>query len=93
MSAENNLNFKMVAALSASVGGAGAVGGLLGGGGSKIPFRIEGTTSDPKFIPDMGGAVAGIAQGALGNLAGGLTKGKKVPKGVTDALGGLFGKN
>jgi len=95
MSAENNLDFKMVAALSSSGGGIGAVGGLLGGGGgkgTKIPFRIQGTTSDPKFVPDMGGAVAGLAQGALGNLAGGLTKGKKPGQGVTDALGGLFGK-
>jgi len=94
MSAENNLDFKMVAALS-SGSGIGAVGGLLGGGGgkgTKIPFRIQGTTSDPKFVPDMGGAVAGLAQGALGNLAGGLTKGKKPGQGVADALGGLFGK-
>ena len=93
MSAENHLDFKMVATLSASGGAVGAVGGLLGGGkGGKIPFRIEGTTSDPKFVPDMGGAVAGIAQGALGNLADGLIKGKKPGKGVTDALGGFFGK-
>jgi AsmA protein len=93
MSAENNLDFKMVASLSSS-GGMGAVGGLLGGGGkgTKIPFRIQGTTADPKFVPDMGGAVAGLAQGALGNLAGGLIKGKKSGQGVTDALGGLFGK-
>lgn len=95
MSAENNLDFKMVAALSASNGLTSAVGGLLGGGGGKgqrIPFRIQGTTADPKFVPDMGGAVAGMAQGALGNLAGNLTKGKKPGQGVADVLGGLFGK-
>ena len=94
MSAENNLDFKMVAALNSNAI-TGAVGGLLGGGGKgqqKIPFRIQGTTADPKFVPDMGGAVAGIAQGALGSLAGNLTKGKKPGQGVTDALGGLFGK-
>ena len=91
MSAENNLDFKMVAALSSG----GAIGGLLGGGGGKgqkIPFRIQGTTADPKFVPDMGSAVAGIAQGALGSLAGNLTKGKKPNQGITDALSGLFGK-
>lgn len=95
MSAENNLDFKMVAALSSSGGVTGPVGGLLGGGGGKgqrIPFRIQGTTSDPKFVLDMGGAVAGMAQGVLGNLAGGLTKGKKPNQGLSDALGGLFGK-
>ena len=91
MSAENNLDFKMVAALSSG----GAIGGLLGGGGGKgqkIPFRIQGTTADPKFVPDMGSAVAGIAQGALGSMAGNLTKGKKPNQGITDALSGLFGK-
>ena len=93
MSAENHLDFKMVAALSSSSGVTGAVGGLLGGGkGQKIPFRIQGTTADPKFVPDMGGAVAGMTQGALGSLAGNLTKGKKPNQGLSDALGGLFGK-
>jgi AsmA protein len=90
MSAENNLDFKMVAALSASNGVTGAVGGLLGGGGkgAKLPFRIQGTASDPKFIPDLGG----VATGMLGSLAGNLTKGQKGKPGLGDALGGLFGK-
>jgi len=90
MSADNNLDFKMVAALSSS-GGLGAVGGLLGGGGDKgmkLPFRIEGTASDPKFVPDAGG----VAKGMLGSLAGNLTKGQKGKPGLADALGGLFGK-
>ena len=92
MSADNNLDFKMVAALSSSGGITEAVGGLLGGGGGgkgmKVPFRIQGTTSDPKFIPDAGG----LATGMLGSLAGNLTKGQKGKPGIADALGGLFGK-
>ena len=91
MSADNNLDFKMVAALSSS-GVTGALGGLMGGGGAskgaKLPFKIQGTASDPKFIPD----VSGVANGMLGSLAGNLTKGQKGKSGLTDALGGLFGK-
>ena len=102
MSAENNLDFKMVAALSGGGVAGGmtdAVGGLLGAAGGsasskgiKLPFRIEGTASDPKFVPDAGGVAAGMAKGMLGSLAGNLTKGQKGKSGLTDALGGLFGK-
>ena len=93
MAADNSLDFKMVASLSSSGGAMGAVGGLLGGGGgggkgTKLPFRIQGTASDPKFIPD----VSGVATGMLGSLAGNLTKGQKGKPGLADALGGLFGK-
>ena len=91
MSADNHLDFKMVAALS-SGGVTGALGGLLGSGGGgkgmKLPFRIQGTASDPKFVPDAGG----VASGMLGSLAGSLTKGQKGKPGLADALGGLFGK-
>jgi AsmA protein len=92
MAADNSLDFKMVAALGSSGGVTGAVGGLLGGSGggkgTKLPFKIQGTASDPKFIPDVGG----VASGMLGSLAGNLTKGQKGKPGLSDALGGLFGK-
>ena len=91
MAPDNRLDFKMVAALGSSSGVTGAVGGLLGGGagkGTKLPFKIQGTASDPKFIPD----VSGVASGMLGSLAGNLTKGQKGKPGLADALGGLFGK-
>ena len=96
MSADNNLDFKMVAALSSGgVTGSvtNALGGLMGGSGSgggkgaKLPFRIQGTSSNPKFIPDVGG----VATGMLGSLAGNLTKGQKGKSNLGDALGGLFG--
>lgn len=47
------LAFKMVASLSGgAVVGLTRVAGIGGGGGSnQIPFAIEGTTSDPKFVP------------------------------------------
>ena len=35
--------------------------------GMAIPFGIQGTTSDPKFTPDVKGLAAGFLQGALAN--------------------------
>jgi AsmA protein len=91
VSASGQLDFKMVAKLSSGGSPVGAVTTGLGAlGGSKsqgggIPFRIEGTTSNPIFIPD----VAGMAGNALKN-------GAAVPTGAagaaTGAIGGLFGK-
>ncbi len=89
------LDYKMNASLSG-----GAVGGLtqlagIGGKGGSIPFFIQGTTSDPHFVPDVKGMVGSQLKGGLGGALGGLTGGKN-PSGNTaspmDALGGLFGK-
>jgi len=49
VSPQNQLAFKM----NAAVGGMG------------IPFAIEGTTSDPKFVPDVKGLATGFLQNAL----------------------------
>jgi AsmA protein len=35
-----------------------------------IPFMIEGTTSDPKFLPDVKGMAGSLMQNALGGKAG-----------------------
>lgn len=51
VSPSNELAFKM----NAAVGGMG------------IPFAIQGTTSDPKFVPDVKGLATGLLQGALSN--------------------------
>ena len=87
------LNYKMNASLSGSV-----VTGLtqlagIGGKGGSVPFFIQGTTSDPKFVPDVKGMVGSQLKGGLGGLLGGATTGKN-PAGnsAVDALGGLFGK-
>ncbi|MGZ4733712.1 MAG: AsmA family protein [Terriglobales bacterium] len=89
------LDYKMNANLSG-----GAVTGLtqmagLGGQGGSIPFFIQGTTSDPKFMPDVKGMVGSQLKGGLGGVLGGLAGGKKSSGDAaspTDALGGLFGK-
>jgi AsmA protein len=86
------LNYKMSASLSGGAGG--AISGLTqltsigGGGGSKgggIPFFIQGTTSDPKFMPDVQGMLGG-------QLKQGLPTKNPGANAAVDALGGLFGK-
>src|SRR5262249_35176821 len=83
------LAFKMLADLHGGmVGGLAKVAGASSGKGG-IPFAIEGTTSSPKFIPDVGGVVGGLAKEQLGNVAKGQVPGAK---NVTKGLGGLLGK-
>jgi hypothetical protein len=50
-----------------------------------IPFVIQGTTSDPKFIPDVKGMASGLMQNALG----GNKAGQKNPLG---GVSGMFKK-
>ena len=79
------LNYHMNATLSG-----GAVTGLsqlagLGGKCGSVPFFIQGTTSDPKFVPDV--------QGMLGSqLKSGFQTKNPDANSAIDALGGLFGK-
>jgi hypothetical protein len=85
------------------VGTAGSLLGKLGGGGNKnckaqttIPFQIQGTTSDPKFVPDVGGLAAGILKSQLG-CVGGIVPGANAsqqpnPADAIQQLGGLFKK-
>ena len=102
VSAAGQLDFKLVAKLAGALGGisqvAGGAGGIassLMGGGSKgnsggggIPFKVQGTTSNPQVIPDIGGAMGNMVKGSVpgvgnaGNPAGA----------ATNALGGLLGK-
>jgi AsmA protein len=116
VNAKNQLDFKMAASVSDSLltaspvaAGAGALlGQVMGGGATKckggtttVPFQIQGTTSDPKFIPDVGGLAAGLLKSQLGGgCAGGPAAGgqnalgniKQNPAGALQQLGGLFGK-
>ena len=109
--AKNNLDFKMAATLTDAIGAmaspvsgaANGLGGLLGKSGSgnckngtTIPFMIEGTTADPKFVPDVGGLAAGMLKSQLG-CAGGLVPGgakseAQNPANAVKSIGGLFGK-
>lgn len=79
--ANNALNFKMSAQLSQQAGN--LLGGIsaLGGQAAKneIPFLIQGTTSNPVFVPDVAGAV----KRRLGNTPA---------KDAESLIEGLFGK-
>ncbi|HUE55781.1 MAG TPA: AsmA family protein [Candidatus Udaeobacter sp.] len=97
---------------SASTGaGGGALGGILGAlagsGGSggcdnglKVPFQIKGTTSEPKFVPDVGGIAKDFFKSEFGGCAGGrsassTTKAQGQGQNPVDALsdlGALFKK-
>jgi len=83
------LAFKMLADLHGGmVGGVSKVAGF-GSGKGGIPFAIEGTTSNPKFIPDIGGVVGGLAKNELGNVTKAQVPGTN---NMTKTLGGVFGK-
>jgi len=111
LDSRNNLDFKMAATLTGgAIGAAGSAGagvgaltGALGGGqasgckgGTTIPFAIQGTASDPKFIPDVSGAAAGMVKGQLGCAGGSAANvgklGAGAPADSINAIGGLLGK-
>jgi hypothetical protein len=94
---DNSLNFKMVLMLSSKSGN--LLGSLVNiGGGNKnngIPFLIKGTTSNPAFLPDIGGSLKtglknfltqgdqpddGQQKQGLGGLLGGFLKKKPKPQ-------------
>ncbi len=113
LDSKNNLDFKLVATVNSTVANAamgsmgGDVGKMLGGGsnckggGLKVPFQVRGTTANPQFVPDIGGAAASLLKSQLncaGGEAGGLTKaaeglagGDKGAADTVNKLGGLFG--
>jgi len=66
------LDFRMVADLQG-----GAAGGLVQragrGGGNGVAFSIQGTTSDPKFVPDVKSIAGSAASGAVQNAVSGKT--------------------
>ena len=87
ISPNNAIDFKMVANLSGgAVTGLTQMAGLGGKGSGNIPFMIQGTTSDPKFMPDVKGMVGSQLKGLLGGQGG---QGQQNP---LSGLSGLFGK-
>jgi AsmA protein len=80
VSPAGNLNFNMAAELT----GAGGVAQRATTGGG-IAFKIEGTTSDPKFVPDVSGMAGNAVRQAISGSTD--TQGKS-----TKGLGGLLKK-
>ncbi len=91
LSANNALNFHLVAQLSS---GGGVLGGTLGRTASmvKLPFAVEGTASQPKIIPDVGGAMGGVVSGLLGSGAKGASSAAAPVQQLDKKLGGFFNK-
>ncbi|HZP18308.1 MAG TPA: hypothetical protein VFB00_10105, partial [Terriglobales bacterium] len=88
ISPQNTLDYHMTANLSGSmVSGLSQMAGLSAKNAS-IPFFIQGTASDPKFVPD----VKGMVGSQLGQRLGTQVPGGQNTQGVVDALSGLFGK-
>ena len=108
------VNSAMVTAAAGAAGGAAtgalnsALGGALGAGaancksgGIKVPLQVHGTTANPQFMPDVGGATASLLKSQLtcaGGGAGGATTGLQGLAGGNPAaaealgqLGGLLG--
>ena len=68
---------------------AGGIAKMASAGSSSggIPFKIQGTTSNPSFIPDLAGMTSGVTKGlasAPSQIPGAQNLG--------GAVGGLFGK-
>ena len=88
ISADHKLDFNVVLRLGkqGSAGGQTAVASNFAGGG--IPMKIQGTTSDPQFRPDMAGVAGNLVNSLKGaNPASGQDLQQQINK-----LGGLFGK-
>jgi len=95
VSANGQLNCKMVAQLSGSNPAGALTTGLstfTGGGKNSqsggIPFTISGTTSNPVFLPDVKGMAGSMAKGALGNAGSAGNAGQA----AQGALSGILGK-
>jgi AsmA protein len=90
ISANGQLNCKMVAKLSggnpvgAMTSGLSMIGGSKTGQSGGIPFTITGTTSNPVFLPDIKGMAGSMAKGALGTTG-------NTGQAASGVLKGIFG--
>jgi AsmA protein len=88
ISADHKLDFKMIAHLGRqSSSAAQPLAKAAAGGG--IPFKVEGTTSNPQIVPDVGGIVGGYANGFKN---GAIPSNSKDLGQAVDKLGGLLGR-
>ena len=99
-----NLGSGTTAPASTGGGVAGVLGGLLAKAagsspatavqGLRIPFLVQGTTSDPKFVPDVSGLASEMLKSQLGGPAAphNTQPQQQNPSNPVDALSGLFKK-
>jgi AsmA protein len=85
------LDFSMVAKLT---GARGVANGLVhaasfGNPEDGVPFKIQGTTADPSFVPDVKAMAGNVVKGSAATTkAAGLLGGSK----TATAIGGLLGR-
>jgi AsmA protein len=87
ISPSNALDFKMNAKFDSAslVVGLSQLAGLKNASGGSIPFLIQGTTSEPRFLPDVKGMMGAKMKGlSPGNTTSGQS--------AVEALTNLFGK-
>lgn len=93
--ANNSLDFKMLLKVA---GGAGSVLGKLTSISSSvqnkgIPFLIQGTTSNPKFLPSLGNELkSGVGSGLLNAIQGNKSGQSGQKPDLKGILGGLLNK-
>jgi hypothetical protein len=88
VSPENALDYKMTAALNGTAVSSLSQLAGVGGKGANIPFFIQGTAQNPKFVPD----VKGMLGSQLGNKLGSQVPGGQNGQNVVNSITGLFGK-
>lgn len=93
VSPKQELNYQMVAKLSNSASPLGGIAKIASAGSASggIPFKIQGTTSNPSFIPDLAGMTSGITKG-ITSVPSQIPGAGNVGGNLGGALGGLFGK-
>jgi len=93
ISPKQELSYQMVAKLSNSASPLGGIAKLASAGNASggIPFKIQGTTSNPSFIPDLAGMTSGITKG-ITSVPSQIPGAGNLPGNLGGALGGLFGK-
>jgi AsmA protein len=84
VSASGALNFNMVAELSGAGERVERSGRREARSGGGIPFAIEGTTTDPKFVPDVKSIAGGAAKQAISSKVS--PQSEKSSKGLGGAL-------
>lgn len=92
ISADKKLDFKMVAHLGKQSSPAGQTTVAKAGAAGGIPFKVEGTTSNPQIVPDVGGIVGGFANGLTNGAKPAIPSNSKDLGQAVDKLGGLFGR-
>jgi AsmA protein len=88
VSPAGELNFRMLANLQGGLAGGLTKTVAMGGAAKGIGFSIQGTASNPKFIPDVGSVATSVATSAIQGAVSGKVPGAS--SGVS-ALGGLLG--